>query len=153
MKEQRLISAERFFSVQRLHNILMDWGAQVRVYGDSTPEGWGWPSQSVDPRQMAKSTDGSGLTMPEAACYKLKKLQSDIETTARLIKALPLAPRYALAYKYVHQMAHEDIALQLGLTPRCTYETMARGRKAVRLGLIALRQNVLVRVDKSFHGA
>lgn len=154
MTGHRVIAAERFFTAAKLHQILLAWGEQVRVYGDSTPEGWGWPNQSMDPRRQSKSTDGSRMTSPELAMFKLHKIQADIETVSRLVRDQPLVPRYSLSMYYVHQLtSHEDLALQLGTSVRCVKTALEEGRKAVRIGLFTLRGNVTMRGEPSYHAA
>lgn len=137
-----VISAERFFSHRRVHDLLEIWGEQMRVWDGVVPDAWGWPTESCDFRAQARSTNPSDLTLPEGCIERLRHVRSNIETIHRMVAALPLIPHATLRLRYIEQMGEPDIAVQIGGSARVVEQALTAGRNAVRQALIALRERV-----------
>lgn len=137
-----VVAAAKFFSHRKVHDLLLSWGELVRVYGDTTPEGWGWSGRSMDPKNMGGAETTGGMTLPERSIARLGVQRANIETIAKLVRAMTLVPRACMCYFYVHEMEETSIAVQIGASQRVVEQSLTAGRNGVRTGLIKLRERV-----------
>lgn len=142
-----VITAERFFSHRRVHELLQAWGEQLRVWDEAVPEGWGWPTASFDPSQQHATAAGApgSLTLPEACVQRLGQRKANVEIIHRLVQALPLIPHYALKYRYIYELEEDEIGVQIGASLRVVEQSLSSGRNAVRNALIAFKERVALR--------
>lgn len=142
-----VITAERFFSHRRVHDLLQAWGEQMRVWDESVPEGWGWPTASFDPSQQHASCAGApgNLSLPEACVQRLGHQKANVEIIHRLVCGLPLIPHYALKYRYIYELEEDEIGVQLGASLRVVEQSLSAGRNAVRKALVTLRERIALR--------
>lgn len=140
-----VITAERFFSHRRVHDLLESWGEQLRAWDGVVPEAWGWSDESCDFSNQSRSTNPAELTIPESCIDRLRHHRANVETIHRMVSALPLIPHVTLELRYIEQLEEPDIAIQIGASARVVEQSLSAGRNAIRRALITLRERVALK--------
>lgn len=135
-------------TLTEVRGLLTRWGHTVRVYGDNSIEGWGWPEDSQLKRMKDERAGiGQGRKNSHSSVERqLIRLQmrdlEQVSTVARFMRDLRPLQLAVMANLYAHRMSVSATALQIGAKDCWVHQCRREVENMLRGWLNGLRMEV-----------